>query len=123
MFYGLEIKGHKVIGNPEGELVGKWCDGNMHTMTHQSVMLGVPAMQLEIPRSLRALLIRDKVYLSQMAKCILSTYKEVIEPLWKQKQTSLILNYSLAKQLQEVKLSHQGLIELSEIYSEWDNKC
>ena len=34
VFQGLDIKGHKVVGNPEGELVGKWSDGNMFTMTH-----------------------------------------------------------------------------------------
>lgn len=123
VFQGLEIKGHKVQGNPEGELVGKWSDGNMYTMTHQSVLLGIPAMQLEIPRSLRALLIREKVYMSQLAKCILSTYKEVVEPLWKQKKTDIILNYSLAKQLQEVKLNNACLAELADIYYEWDSKC
>ena len=92
VFQGLEIKGHKVVGNPDGELVGKWSDGNMYTMTHQSVMLGIPALQLEIPRSVRALLIRDPVYLSQLAKCILSTYKDVLEPIWKQRKTDIILN-------------------------------
>lgn len=34
VFEGVEIKGFKVSCNPEGELVGKWAKGNMHTMTH-----------------------------------------------------------------------------------------
>ena len=44
LFQGLEIKGFPVRCNPDGELVGKWVTGNMHTMTHQSVLLGIPAM-------------------------------------------------------------------------------
>ena len=34
VFKDVEIKGFKVNCNPEGELVGKWAKGNMHTMTH-----------------------------------------------------------------------------------------
>ena len=66
--------------NPEGELVGKWGTGNMHTLTHQSVLLGVPAMQLEFPRSIRSLLIRDRSYMTSLANCILSTYEELVVP-------------------------------------------
>lgn len=80
VFKNIEIKGFPVVSNPDGELVGKWVNGNMHTMTHQSVLLGVPAMQLEIPRSVRALLIRDRNLLSSFAQCILSTYYEIIVP-------------------------------------------
>lgn len=52
----------------------------MHTMTHQSVLLGVPAMQLEFPRSIRSLLIRDRSYMTSLANCILSTYEELVVP-------------------------------------------
>lgn len=34
VFKEVEIKGFKVVCNPDGELVGKWGTGNMHTMTH-----------------------------------------------------------------------------------------
>lgn len=34
VFKDVEIKGFKVLCNPDGELVGKWGTGNMHTMTH-----------------------------------------------------------------------------------------
>lgn len=44
LFHEVEIKNMAVVCNPEGELVGKWGTGNMHTMTHQSVLLGIPAM-------------------------------------------------------------------------------
>jgi hypothetical protein len=44
VFKGMVVKGHPVVCNPQGELVGKWDKGGMHTMTHQSVLLGIPAM-------------------------------------------------------------------------------
>jgi hypothetical protein len=121
MFSEVIIKGFAVRGNPEGELVGKW-SANMHTMTHQAVLLGIPAVQLEIPRSVRALLINDPTYLREFARCILLTYQEVIVPSWAQKQTDVIVNYSLAKQVQECKLSYQRLEELGEEYRQWDSK-
>ena len=34
VFKDLTVKGHPVVCNPNGELVGKWGKGNMHTMTH-----------------------------------------------------------------------------------------
>lgn len=63
IFEKIELKNMKVVCNPQGELVGKWGTGNMHTMTHQSVLLGIPAMQIEFPRSVRHLLIREPAYL------------------------------------------------------------
>lgn len=97
VFKDAEIKNFKVRCNPDGELVGKWAKGNMHTMTHQSVILGVPAMQLEFPRSVRNLLIRNRGYLLTLANCILSTYEDVIIPHWLTKKTDLIVNYSISK--------------------------
>jgi hypothetical protein len=71
-----------VVCNPEGELVGKWVKGNMHTMTHQSVMQGIPAMQIEFPRSIRALLMKDNNLVKGIATCILDTYEQIIVPRW-----------------------------------------
>lgn len=97
IFKEVEIKGFKVNCNPEGELVGKWAKGNMHTMTHQSVLLGIPAMQIEFPRSIRRLLISDRSKIVSLAKCILDTYEQIIVPLWNMKKTDLIVNYSISK--------------------------
>jgi hypothetical protein len=52
----------------------------MHTITHQSVLLGVPAMQIEFPRSLRSMIMSDPHYITSLARAILSVYKEVIVP-------------------------------------------
>jgi hypothetical protein len=109
--------------NPEGELIGKWTVGPMHTMTQQSVLLGIPAMQLEIPKSLRILLIKDSTKLRNFANAILSTYQEVIVAEWEKKQTELIVNYSLSRQLVESKLSLDLIGEMAEEYSNWDINC
>lgn len=63
-----------VICNSDGELKGKWKSGPMHTVTHQSVLLGIPAMQFEFPRSIRTLMISDESYIKSLALAILSTY-------------------------------------------------
>ena len=120
IFQGVEIKGMNVHCNPDGELIGKWVTGNMHTMTHQSVLLGVPAMQLEIPRSLRNLLIKDRTYLVAFANCILSTYEDLIVPYWLTKKTDIIINYSISRQLNETKLNYEKLKEMADEYCEWD---
>ena len=52
-FERIVINGFNTICNPDGELKGKWQKGPMYTVTHQSTLLGVPAMQIEIPRSIR----------------------------------------------------------------------
>ena len=49
LFGGTKVNGFEVICNSRGELQGKWDKGPMMTLTHQSVLLGIPAMQLEIP--------------------------------------------------------------------------
>lgn len=120
VFKGIVIKNHHVVCNPDGELVGKWGKGNMHTMTHQSVLLGIPAMQIEFPRSLRNLLIKEKTLVTALATCILDTYEQFVVPHWQTKKTELILNYSLSKQLQETKLNFDKLKGLAEEYEEWD---
>lgn len=123
VFQGIEIKGFPVLCNPDGELVGKWTQGIMYTMTHQSVLLGIPAMQIELPRSIRALLIRDDLILRKFAEAILETYSEVIVPKWKDRKTELIINYSLSKQLVETKLNYEKIKEMADEYHEWDQRC
>ena len=92
-------------------------------MTHQSVLIGIPAIQIELPRSIRALLIRDEKVLRSFASVILDTYSEVIVPKWKERKTELIVNYSLAKQLVETKLNHDKIKEMADEYYEWDHRC
>ena len=86
-------------------------------------MLGIPAMQLEIPRSVRALLMYNDMYMIGMAKAILNTYQEVICPYWERKKTDVLINTSYCKLVQETKLNYRYLHELSKEYKEWDVMC
>ena len=52
------FKGFKCSFNTSPSLHGFW-GGNLHTMTTQAVMLGIPSMQLEIPMAVRKKLLRD----------------------------------------------------------------
>ena len=74
IFAGVVIKGQPVVCNSDGELKGKWKNGPMHTVTHQSVLLGIPAMQFEFPRSIRTLIMGNEGYIRALASAILSTY-------------------------------------------------
>ena len=63
VFNPVKLNGFRVICNPEGELQGRWPDPEqvegeekpqqMYTMAQQSNELGIPAVQIELPRSLR----------------------------------------------------------------------
>jgi len=95
----------------------------MHTMTHQSVLQGIPAVQLEIPRSVRALLITDDALVGRFADAILSTYHEVVVPFWERKRTNLFFNLSLSRQIVEARLNGGELEQVYEEYREWDTAC
>lgn len=58
LFKGLKIGGHDPVCNCDPYLNGLW-GGNMATMNQQAINLGVPSIQLEIPRKMRNLLARD----------------------------------------------------------------
>ena len=48
-----------------------------HTMAHQSVLLGVPAVQLELPRTVRKALLVENVLFDKFADAIAQTYMQV----------------------------------------------
>jgi len=58
-FEGIILNGFKVKPDMEPRLHGYWGDEWAHTMQHQSCLLGIPSMQLEIPMSVRKLLNND----------------------------------------------------------------
>ena len=43
----------EIEARPE-RLTGMWIDGVHHTMSHQSLILGMPAFQMEFPPEMRA---------------------------------------------------------------------
>jgi len=74
------LQGTKYTVNRSPTLCG-WWGGDCHTISHQSVLLGTPALQLEIPRSLRADLVGSDQLFSRFAAAIATAFKEVIRPL------------------------------------------
>lgn len=67
----------KYTTNVNPMLCGDW-GRDLYTMTCQSVCMGVPAFQLEIPRSIRHHLIADDVFMSKFAKCIVDIYRTCV---------------------------------------------
>lgn len=62
----------------EPVLHGYWGDDTNTTMSHQSILLGIPAAQLEIPLTMRKALMSDGKFLDQFASAIANTYKQVM---------------------------------------------
>eukprot|EP01062_Namystynia_karyoxenos_P052880 TRINITY_DN4257_c1_g1_i2.p2 TRINITY_DN4257_c1_g1~~TRINITY_DN4257_c1_g1_i2.p2 ORF type:complete len:506 (+),score=157.20 TRINITY_DN4257_c1_g1_i2:63-1520(+) len=58
-----ELKGHNSRG--------------FHTMSHQSVLLGVPAVQLELPRTMRRALLVEHVLFDKFAAAIAAAYRTI----------------------------------------------
>ena len=59
-------------------LHGLW-GGNIHTMTEQAIMLGIPSFQLEIPREVRKKFYKDENLLKNFASGLLGFYKKIID--------------------------------------------
>lgn len=73
-----EKRGMKYAINVDPLLCGDW-GGDLYTMTCQSVCLGVPSFQLEIPRTVRARLVEDDDFTSKFAKAIIDIYAICIQ--------------------------------------------
>merc|ERR1711907_609954 len=67
-FQGTTIRGKRVVSDPDPRLHGWWGDDDSDTgeecettLTHASVLLNVPSMQLENPSSVRRLMMRESL--------------------------------------------------------------
>ena len=69
-----KVKKYMVDSDPR--LHGYWGEDMMTTMSHQSAMLGIPAVQLEIPFSLRNLLMTDNTLFDHFASAIQTAFME-----------------------------------------------
>jgi hypothetical protein len=49
-------------------------------------MLGIPAIQIEIPNAVRKVLVKRPQIVRDLAKQILTFYSQVLCPLWKDKK-------------------------------------
>jgi hypothetical protein len=63
--------------NVDPLLCGDW-GGDLYTMTCQSVCLGIPSFQLEIPKTVRTRLVEDDEFASKFAKAIVDIYTKGI---------------------------------------------
>ena len=93
----------KVEGDPY--LCGLWGHECEHTLSHQSVRLGVPAFQFEIPRTLRKAAMdarRDGDdaqggLVERLARAIVKTYREVVVPIEAKKGHTALPGAMLSK--------------------------
>jgi len=71
-----KIKTLKMGVEIEPALHGYWGDKIMTTISHQSVMLGMPAAQLEIPSTMRKALVTDDEFFNDFAAAIANIYTQ-----------------------------------------------
>eukprot|EP01063_Lacrimia_lanifica_P040899 TRINITY_DN9423_c0_g1_i1.p1 TRINITY_DN9423_c0_g1~~TRINITY_DN9423_c0_g1_i1.p1 ORF type:complete len:439 (+),score=153.72 TRINITY_DN9423_c0_g1_i1:113-1429(+) len=64
-------------------------DRGFHTMAHQSVLLGIPAVQLELPKTVRKALMIEHSFLDRFADALAATYVRVFHQGKLPKLTSL----------------------------------
>ncbi|KAL9655196.1 hypothetical protein ABK040_008971 [Willaertia magna] len=81
-FIKKKFSGFKIGIKREPYLNGYWGDNTVTTLSHQSILLDVPACQLEIPYQLREEFIRNEEFSSRFTKAIVDTYKSVICPMF-----------------------------------------
>jgi len=89
LFKNEKLKGFQVRMEPDCALHGFWGgSGNskLHTISEQSVIMGITGIQLEIPRSIRGRICKNEDFLIGLAKIIVEMYTEYIVPLWSMKQ-------------------------------------
>lgn len=82
-FEGTSINSFKVMPEMKPILHGYWGDGWAHTMQHQSTLLGIPSMQLEIPMSVRSKLNKEKNFRSKFSNALVNIYNECIVKQYK----------------------------------------
>ena len=57
---------------------GYWGDNTYQTMAHQSTLLGIPSVQLEIPYTMRQELMANDRMMADFAAALFDVYKEVV---------------------------------------------
>eukprot|EP00811_Abedinium_folium_P012054 NODE_2116_length_2289_cov_9.520814.p1 GENE.NODE_2116_length_2289_cov_9.520814~~NODE_2116_length_2289_cov_9.520814.p1 ORF type:complete len:554 (+),score=176.92 NODE_2116_length_2289_cov_9.520814:44-1663(+) len=80
-------KGRLIQVDGDPRLNGYWGSDTVTTISHQSVLLGVPAVQFEMPLRLRERLVHDGELCSLFAAGLIRAYREVISPWWAQHRT------------------------------------
>ena len=81
LFADVMLNGKKgVICDSMGQLTGfKGGSPKLHTVSEQGVLLGLPSIQIELPRSVRSLLVREVRYLRGFARILNEVHALVAE--------------------------------------------
>ena len=91
----------------------------LHTITEQSVMLGATSMQLEIPRSVRAMLGKDDDFCTKLAEIIVDLYEKVVVPGWQKKHNQLPTMKTDESLVSKVTDQEPTLEEIIPVYQQW----
>ncbi|XP_067677056.1 uncharacterized protein [Haliotis asinina] len=75
---GIVKNGMRFTVDMDPEMSGFRLDQSVFTLSTQSAMMGIPSVQLEIPKSMRQKLNEDDDFLAKFADCIMHVYKQGI---------------------------------------------
>lgn len=78
----LNSQGRPLVVEMQPTLNGYWGKQKLKTLSHQSVLLGVPALQLEAPPRLRERFIADAELQTSVAAALSQVFREVVVPWW-----------------------------------------
>ncbi len=115
-------KGFKPVCNNEPYLNGYWGCENLYTMTEQAIDLGIPSMQLEIPKEMRQQLYTNKSFSDSFLKAILTSYETVVKVWWPTRKIKQILDVKIGSNLKEIKEneSKNNCESLVKEYENWE---
>lgn len=78
----VSLKGKQIEVDVDPALHGFWGENTVTTISHQTVQLGIPAVQFEMPPRLRERLVLDPALGTAFASAILDIYHNLVTPWW-----------------------------------------
>merc|ERR1711865_63673 len=84
-------KGGPLVVEASPVLNGFWGKHKLKTLSHQSVLLGIPALQLEAPPWLRQRIISEPKLCTALAAAIAQAFQEVVVPWWCAREGQLVM--------------------------------
>lgn len=83
-------RGRPMVVESKPVLNGFWGKQKLKTLSHQSVLLGIPALQFEAPPRLRQRFIADPKLCAAVAAAIAQAFREVVVPWWCAREGQLV---------------------------------
>jgi len=110
----LSKQGNQMLAETDPELHGYWGEDTAATMSHQSTMLGIPAVQFECPPRLRKALVVDGALSRLFADAVEATYHNVVVPWWPsapcvQGEADIEVDSVLGEDVVEVKVAQEDM--------------